>query len=720
MKTPLKYLTIGALAIAALTWPSWKVNAQEAEETGEDVAAREAFRRLQLQDENGQIPPDAWANAYAEKDAMRFLPEAWSEFSSAAQLEAGIAGGVWTSIGPGNVGGRIRSIIINPVNPATMWAGSVSGGVWKTTTGGVSSWRTNTDFLSNLAVNCMAIDPANPNILYAGTGEGFFPIDTLRGNGIFKTTDGGDNWRPLSSTQNNSDFQWVNRLAISPTNSELLLAGTQFGLFRSENGGDDWVRVLATVGVLDVLFRPNDGTAAADDPESRITCLAATGRGDVYYSSDDGLTWLPSGGLPAPGALQRAELAYSRSNTAIAYASAIALYGTELRGELWKSTNGGRTFVHVGEPSGGTTASWYANTLWIDPTNPNTILVGGYPKLWRNTQGGTGTWDLALNIHQDQHVIVEHPEYGMNNNRTVFVGNDGGMYKIAEVLATPLTATNLNNSLGVTQFYGAAGHAGFGTIIGGTQDNGTVQYSDFRTPNQWHFMATGDGGFCAVDQQDYAPYFYGELLYLQIYRNRYGGEPDPNGIEYIWGGPGHANGIPHDCGGNPGVIPCANYTAPFVLDPNNTSEGVHRMLAGGKSLWRTTNPRDDIPSNVKWPEIKSPNPPNCTDRCININAIAVAEGNSNLIWVGYNDGSVFYTTNGTAGPSPSPTPSWSPGDPNNRLPRRNACTRITIAPPPQIYDPDVARTVYVTFGGFFPSTTDTRGNVWKREPDGVT
>lgn len=119
-------------------------------------------------------------------------------------------------------------------------------------------------------------------------------------------------------------------------------------------------------------------------------------------------------------------------------------------------------------------------------------------------------------------MIVEHPEYGMNNNRTVFVGNDGGMYKIADVLATPLTATNLNNSLGITQFYGAAGHAGYGTIIGGTQDNGTVQYSDFRTPNQWHFMATGDGGFCAVDQQLDTPYFYGEYLYLQIYRNRYG------------------------------------------------------------------------------------------------------------------------------------------------------------------------------------------------------
>jgi hypothetical protein len=145
MKTPLKYLTIAGLAIAALTWPSLNLNATEVEgerETSENIGAREAFRRLQLQDENGQIPPDAWTNAYAEKDAMRFLPEAWSEFSTAGQVEAGMLGGSWTSIGPGNIGGRIRSIIIHPGSTTaattTMWAGGVSGGIWKTTNGGDS------------------------------------------------------------------------------------------------------------------------------------------------------------------------------------------------------------------------------------------------------------------------------------------------------------------------------------------------------------------------------------------------------------------------------------------------------------------------------------------------------------------------------------------------------------------------------------------------------
>lgn len=192
MKTSLKYLTITGLALTMLTWFSLKITAGEVEdarETKEDIDAREAFRRLQLQDENGQIPPDAWENAYAEKERMQFLPEAWSEFSTAAQVAAGIAGGSWTSIGPGNIGGRIRSIIIKPAgtpDARTIWVGAVSGGVWKSTDSGLN-WSTNTDSLANTAVNCMAIDPVNSDILYAGTGEGFSVGDAVRGNGIFKT-----------------------------------------------------------------------------------------------------------------------------------------------------------------------------------------------------------------------------------------------------------------------------------------------------------------------------------------------------------------------------------------------------------------------------------------------------------------------------------------------------------------------------------------------------
>jgi hypothetical protein len=267
--------------------------------------------------------------------------------------------------------------------------------------------------------------------------------------------------------------------------------------------------------------------------------------------------------------------------------------------------------------------------------------------------------------------------------------------------------------MSVTQFYGAAGHGASGTIIGGTQDNGTVRFTPALGGENWDTIFGGDNAACAIDQTD-QPYLYGEWFNLQIFRNK----NDGSASEYIWGGPGHANGIPAECDGRP----CAGGTSPFVIDPNPNQQ--ERILAGGKSLWRTTNARTDLAANVCWAEIKSPYPAGCvtTNTCDNIAALAVAEGDSNLVWIGYDRSSVFYTTSGTLGgttcPSPSSTPSWISGDPSNVLPRNRYLSHITIGHPSLSDPPEVARTVYVTFGGFFPSMTDTRGNVWKRGSTG--
>ena len=134
-------------------------------------------------------------------------------------------------------------------------------------------------------------------------------------------------------------------------------------------------------------------------------------------------------------------------------------------------------------------------------------------------------------------------------------------------------------------------------------------------------------------------------------------------------------------------------------------------------LWRSTDVRNSAPS---WFAIKDAVEPAAELR--NISAIAVAPGNSNIIWVGHNDGSVYYTINGTQS-----TPTWHPADPNNLLPggpdeplAPRMCGRITIGQAPQTEPPDVGRTIYVTFTGFFPSATDTRGNVWKTQNNGQT
>lgn len=716
MRTTFKYLAVVVLATAAMTWLAVNVISTEEEniDSVENPSARDAFRRLQLQDENGQIPSSALLQAYEQKKAMEFLPETWSEFLKESEIAVveGAATGVmegvepgapnrlipWVSIGPGNIGGRIRSIIIHPTIPSTIWVGGVSGGIWKTTNGG-GTWSTNTDFLANIGVHCMAIDPVNPDILYFGTGEAF------DGNGIFKTTDGGSTWMHLNFTNGNPEFRWVNRLAISPTNSQLILAATATSqpydnngsgrIFRSTDGGATWspTLIVANARMADVRFKPsNSGTMGLEDPEAAITCVASSYQGAIYYSSNDGATWTPASGLP-PSTF-RVELAYSRSNTSTVYASA--------DGRLYRSSNGGSSFASTGSsppPLPGTNP--WANALWVDPTNANTVITGGI-YMHRSTDGGANWVHSGEGTHLDHHAIVEHPGYNGTSNRIVYGGNDGGIHRTDNVLAAFPFWTGLNNNLGVTQFYGAAGHVATGKIIGGTQDNGSLASPDPGSSNWTTIFGPdigGDGGFCAVDQSPPAdrPFFYGEFTELQIWRSTDGAATK----QYIFNDP--QNGIPTDCFNGYSFAPCANFIAPFVLDPNDRN----RILAGGRSLWRSNDVRNEA-SLPSWVDIKSPIPPNCTstNTCSNVNAIAVAEGSPDLIWVGHNNGFVYYTTNGTA-----TNPTWNQR--NNGLPGR-LCTRVTIGPAPQTNDPLVGRTVYVTFGGF------SSNNVWKTQNSGLS
>jgi photosystem II stability/assembly factor-like uncharacterized protein len=636
----------------------------------EDPGAREAWERLRLQDEHGRIPPNALINAYEQKKAMSFHPEAWGEF---------LPGG-WSPIGPGNVGGRIRSMIIHPTIPGTIWVGSLGGGVWKTTNGG-TSWITTTDFMANLVVACMAIDPTNPNVLYAGTGESVagVPGAGLQGNGIFKTSDGGSSWTQLRSTANNPNFYWVNRLAISPTDRRTLLAATETGISVSIDGGGSWYPRprLRTCCVRDVRFHPSDGTK----------CIAGDAYGHAYYSTDGGVTWPQATWVNvSPTPAGRVELAYAKSDPTIVYAQAgIQSPGD---GKLFRSTDGGKTYAlkngsYAPPPKRG--GRWY-NALWVDPTNANTLVVGAFD-LWRSTNGGTNLEQISDSthhplsgepdsVHCDHHVIVNHPDYNGTSNTIVYFGNDGGIYRTDNVLTVAERSgwVSLNHDLGITQFYGAAGNPASGTIIGGTQDNGTVRYSAQGGSNGWTMMKGADGGFCAADQTD-PNYFYGESQGLGIYRSTNGG----NTANYIIDGnpPDRIDRL-KDARKN------ANFVAPFVLDPNNPNT----LLAGGQSLWRSTNVKAPTPS---WTPIKEPI---TSSGSKNISAIAVAKGNSDIIWVGHNNGKVYYTQNGTAA-----RPDWSPAPNGLPVPERY-CTRLTI-------DPQNSNVVYATLGGFAPN------NVWK-------
>ncbi|MDB6066371.1 MAG: hypothetical protein JWR26_2579 [Pedosphaera sp.] len=668
---------IDAMPVSGLQPLLWQVKHPNIDLHAEAIK----FRLLQLRDENGQIPETAWLDAARQRDQMPYDPSAWKTQpaskdqavsnagpSGTPQRQvAGIQSNGWTWLGPGNIGGRIRSIIVHPTVPGTMWVGGADGGVWKTTNSG-ASWFMLDDFMANLAIGSMAIDLGNPNVLYAGTGEGFSNADAIQGAGIFKSTNGGTSWAQLSATTPAS-FHFVNRLAVNPTNGQIVLAATGGGIYRTTDGGATWTQRYGGA-VLDLAISPGNAS----------NCIAS-GTSLTLYSTDAGVSWTAATGISGAG---RIEVAYAPSNPNIVYASF-----DQNSGQLFGSTNGGISYalINTGANYLGV-QGWYDNAIWVDPTNPNILIVGGID-LWRSTNGGTtltkiSQWQNApSSAHADQHVIVSDPGFDGVTNKTVYFGDDGGIYRATDVysVATLSGWTSLNNNLGITQFYGAAGNPTSGTVVGGAQDNGTLRHTTIAGTGGWTAMFGGDGGECAADQTD-TNYFYGEYVYLQIHRSLNGGASS----SYIYTGIGDAGGVPDEDATN--VDATANFISPFILDPNNANT----MLGGGMELWRSTNVKAGTPA---WASIKPTNGQL-------ISAVAVAPGNSDVIWVGHNNGFIYYTTNGTAA-----TPTWIRADlGTGSLPKRY-CMRLTV-------DPSDPNRVYVVFGSF------STANVWRTLNSGVS
>jgi hypothetical protein len=626
---------------------------------------------LAHRDENGNIPRDGLMRARAQAQAMRIVAaqnEQVVEASGGIASTAGITRGGWTWVGPGNIGGRVRAIAIHPLATNVILAGSVSGGIWKTTDSG-ASWRVIDDFMANLSVSTLVFRPGDPSMMFAATGEGFFNQDAIRGAGIFVSTNEGESWAQLPSTANTS-FDFVNRIAFSADGSTLV-AATRTGLFRSGDLGGTWTQALGQSDMFDVKFLPFSSTQAVASGRNKI----------AFFSSNGGVSWTASSGFSTPVSAERIELGVSRSSPNVVYASL-----DESNGQIWRSSDSGVSFTRVSTPGHLSSQGWYDNAIWVDPTNVDHIVVGGV-SLSRSTNGGL-SFSSVSSCHADQHAIVNDPNYNGSSNRRVYFGSDGGVCKLEDV--TVNTVTSLRNGLGITQFYGGGGNANAGRVLGGTQDNGTLTYNLSTGTSVWTTEFGSDGGFAAVDPVD-SNIMYGEIQNFRLHRTLTGASP-----QYIYGGTGGqscSKPVPYQitdsCNGT------ANFIAPFILDPNNRD----RLLAGGRSLWKTNDARtpNTVTTGPQWAAIKDP-----TGGGSNISAIAVAQGNSDIVWVGHNNGDVYVTLSSTAG-----TPAWNRVDTSAPgLPNR-AVTSIVVDP----VDPSIA---YISLGGFSPD------NVWRTTNSGAT
>jgi photosystem II stability/assembly factor-like uncharacterized protein len=296
--------------------------------------------------------------------------------------------GTWSNLGPGNVGGRTRSIAIDPTNPNTIFAGAVTGGVWKSTNGG-ASWFPTSDLMANLNVSTLAMDPGDAKTLYAGTGE---QSTGWPGNGIFKSTDSGISWNQLPATANNSNFSDVSRVVVSPGNSQRVYAATDSGVWRSTDGGTSWTQVLVPSGCTDLAIR-TDVTGKASD--YLFAACGVPSQTTIYRNTNANGSG-PWDMVLTEANMGRSSVAFAPSNQNTVYVLSSDLTGPYGRGSLhavFRSTTGGGTgswtarvrnndavkinTLLLSYCDGSGSQGYYDQTIAVDPVNENRVWVGG-------------------------------------------------------------------------------------------------------------------------------------------------------------------------------------------------------------------------------------------------------------------------------------------------------------------------------------------------------
>jgi photosystem II stability/assembly factor-like uncharacterized protein len=560
----------------------------------------------------------------------------------------------WTNLGPNSSAGgfagvgRIDCIAFHPTNPDIIWVGSPSGGLWKSTNGG-TLWVPVTDnYVSALALGIasIAIDPKVPETMYIATGDKNTSIPIPTSNGILKSTDGGNTWKPTGPIPASTIYE----VLVNPTTNSRILAATSNGIYLSEDGGDQWTLKKTGQNFFDIKFKPNSS--------SRVY---AVNQNQLFVSDNGGNLWTPVGSAIEESG--RIQIAVTPADP-----SFIALVSSHLNGSLrgfYTSTNSGLTLnqqpiKHVNPSVGainilnwdllgkpgtppGPGQGLYDLCITISPTDPKEIYIGGII-LWKSKDGGK-TWEAATFwndgdnkgkpvIHADAHCLAWQ-------NNTLFGGNDGGIYKSTDA---GNTWTDLSNTLEISQIYRIGVSKSDTKVIAGLQDNSTKLRETNGTWKEADLSGDGMEAFIHPNNSNilYCSRAFGDLRRF-------------NGVSWSFANP--------PLGGK------GSWITPWTIDPITPST----LYAGYKEVWRSTN------DGVNWTKISALN------LASPLTSLVVAPSNVKTIYAATKT-SIWRTTTGGG----NQFSSWS--NITTGLPNNGKISYIAV-------DPSDPKVIYVTLSG---------------------
>ena len=675
-----KYLFAGGVLACALITAGWYYLGEPGDNDPLPISG--AHQGLLLWGESRSYPGDRLPKDahYAAYDFSRhhFTKDAGKQ----QQLDS------WEALGPHNIGGRTLAIALNPQNPATIYAGSASGGLWRSYSAGkgAAAWEQVATGFPVLGVSTVTFAPDDSNTIYIGTGEVYnyqtagtgYAYRSTRGSygiGILKSTDGGETWeKSLDWSYNQQHGVWAIR--INQQNPNSIWAATTEGTYHSTDAGESWVRKHTVIMANDLVVHPADTNIVV------VSCgnFGSAGHG-IYRSTDAGTSWTKAtSGVPL-NFQGKAMLSMSVSNPDIIYASignGFSVGSPDNASWLCRSDDAGASWQIQNTTDYSLWQGWFAHDCAVNPIDPDEVMAIGI-RIWKSTDGGITLDDKSSTsafrgaippgdpegppdyTHADHHDVVYHP----TRPQTIYFANDGGVFCSED---GGETFEGRNGGYQTTQFY-----SGFTTSkqdsflsIGGLQDNSTAIYRGTTTWDK--FVIGGDGSWTAINPVDDNT-MYGSFQFLGMRRSR------DRGV--FWS----SNVTPPTSTGP------TSFIAPFVVIDNKQEvlyagrDKVYRSVDSGNS-WSTTNNGLALDGNPIITMAASP---------LGLNTVYVATAP----FAGRRS-SVFRTFDGGS--------SWT--DITGNLPDRY--------PGDLAVDPLNSSVVYITFNGFGSS------HVFKSEDGGTT